>query len=311
MTQKTQIVYKLDNINADDGVDIFEIAPILMSFGELIKSASDTLGFEQKIDVKVRPFREGSWITDFVIHQETLTNLFNLAKDPNAQAVGLILSLLGLSARDGVKGVVGIVRFTKGKVNNFKKNNGETVSYINEKGEELKVSIPEHKLLQSPLVQMNFYNGVIAPLEKFPTAGSITVSVQDGSKPTTLNEADKEYFEEYAHTELLEEVEETVSSLNNIFIKPKRGSYSGEEKAYSFFFGDSILYPTTIEDAEFLEMLKSGTIRLFHEDVLKVNLEIRQKKDLTNKLVNHYSITKLVEYIEYQKPRQLKIEDLE
>lgn len=306
MSQKTEIIYKLDNIDADDGVDIFEIAPILMSFGELIKSSSDTLGFEQKIDVKVKPFKEGSWITEFIIHQETIRNLFNLAKDPNAQAVGLILAMLGLSAKDGIKGVVGVVRFTKGKVNNFKKKDEETVTYINDAGEELEVTMPEHRLVQSPLVQINFYNGVIAPLEKFPTAGSVTINVDN--KPVTLDENDKKDFEEYARTELLEEVEENITSLDNIFIKPKRGSYSGEEKAYSFYFGESILYPTTIEDEDFLDMLKSGSIRLFHEDVLKVNLEIRQKKDVTNKLVNHYSIKKLLEYIEFQKPRQMRID---
>jgi len=311
MSQKTEIIYKLDNIDADDGVDIFEIAPILMSFGELIKSSSDTLGFEQKIDVKVKPFRQGSWITEFIIHQETIRNLFNLAKDPNAQAVGLILALLGLSVKDGINGVVGVVRFTKGKVNNFKKKDDETVTYINEAGEELEVTMPEHRLVQSPLVQINFYNGVVAPLEKFPTAGSVTINVEADNSVVTLDENDKKDFEEYARTELLEEVEENVTSLNNIFIKPKRGSYSGEEKAYSFFFGESILYPTTIEDEDFLEMLKSGTIRLFHEDVLKVNLEIIQKKDVTNKLINHYSIKKLLEYIEFQKPRQMRIDGKE
>lgn len=304
---KTQIIYRLDNINADDGVDIFEIAPILMSFGELIKGANEVLGYDQKINVKVKPFKEGSWITEFIIQQEAITTLFNYAQTSQGQAVGLIMGLLGLNAVELTKGVVGIVRFTKGKVNNFKRNNETSITYYNDNGESIEVSLPEHALVQSPIIQINMYNSVVAPLDKFPTAGSVSVGLADMDEKTTITDEDKESFTVYANTELLEEVEENVTKMSGIYVKPKRGSYSGEHKAYSFYFGESVLYPTTIEDADFLAKLQSGDIRPFHEDVLKVDIEIRQKKDISNRLLNHYSITKLIEYIEYQKPMQIRL----
>ncbi len=306
---KTQIVYKLDGINADDGVDIFEIAPVLMQFGELIKSANDVLGSDSKIDVKVRPFREGSWITDFVIHQSTVETLLTHLRSSNGHELIILLSLLGLNIQTGVTGVAAIVRKTRGFVNNYRKNDDETVTYVQPDGTEFTVTLPEHKLVQSPLVQVNYYNSVIMPLEKFPTATSVDVQVGDNDEVQRFTSQDKESFDTYAQQELLEDVEDNVSTMNGVYLKPKRGSYSGEEKAYSFVMGESnILWPVTMEDQVFLEKLRSGDIRPYSEDVLRVNLEIRQKKDSANRLNAHYAITEVLEYIQYNKPQQIRLD---
>lgn len=307
MATKTQIVYRLDNVNAEEGVDLFEIAPILTSFGDLIKESSNVLGLDQKIEVKVRPFKEGSWITELIVHEEALRNIFNYLKTPDGSAVASVLSLLGFTVIGSVRGVIGVVRFTKGKVSNFKKKSDDVVEYFNDDGESIEVSAAEHRLVQSPTVQINIYNGVISPLEKFPETGSVSIKV-DNENAVTLSEADKLSFDEYARQELLEEAEDSLATMSGALIKPKRGSYSGEQKAYSFYLGDTVLYPTTIDDEEFLEQLKSGEVRPFHEDVLKVNLEIRQKRDATNKIITHYTITKVLDYIEYQKPKQLRLD---
>ncbi len=310
MPTKTEVIYKLNGINAEEGVDIFQIAPILMSFGELIRSANDTLGFEEKIDVKVKPFREGSWITEFVFHSQVATTLFNHLDTPNGQNLVTILSLLGLNAKEGISGVLNIIRFTKGKVSNFRKNTDEkTVVYENENGEKITVTLPEHRLIQSPIVQINYYNSVVTPLENFPSAESVAIKINSGnSTEEVFTEEDKQYFEEYARTELLEDVEESISTMTGVFIKPKRGSYSGEEKAYSFVMGDAPIYPVTLEDQEFVRKLQAGEVRLYFEDVLRVNLEIRQKKDRNNKINTRYSIVHVEEYSPYEKPQQLTLD---
>lgn len=307
---KVQLIYKLNDINAEEGVDIFEIAPVLMSFGELIRSANEVLGFDQKLDVKVKPFREGSWITEFVLQNKPIASLLSQLHSQSGQDILLLLGFLGLDVKEGIKGVANIIRFTKGFVSNFRKNDdNKTVTYTNQKGEELVVTLPEHKLTQSPLIQINYYNSVVTPLDKFPTATSLGIKVnQDGHSEQLFSEIDKKSFEQYANTELLEDVEDNVSLSKGVFVKPKRGSYSGEEKAYSFIMGESILWPVTIEDEEFLEKLKLGEIRPYSEDVLKVDLEIRQKKDSGNKLLVTYSVKKVLEYIQYEKPKQMKLE---
>jgi hypothetical protein len=312
-SHKTQVIYKLEGINAEDGVDIFDIAPILMHFGELVKVSSAALGLEQKVDVKIKPFREGSWITDFILqHKDSVTGLFHYLKGSDGQDFLILMQLLGLSAKDGITGLAGIIRFTHGKVSNFIKNNdGETVTYVSPTGEKMKVSMPEHRLVQSPLVQNNYYHCVVVPFDKFPTASAVKFETPENSSEQTFTEKDKPFFEEYARTELLEDVEENVSMLNGVYLKPKRGSYAGEEKAYSFVMGENnVLWPVTIDDEAFIRRLSAGDLRLYSEDVLKVELEIRQKKDATNRVLTTYSIKKVLEYTRYEKPKQLGIQDL-
>jgi hypothetical protein len=310
MSLKSELIYKLDGIDADDGVNIFEIAPILMSFGDLIRSANDVLGLEYKIDVKVKPFKEGSWITEFVLQSNIVNDLLNYIHTQEGNNVLTLLALLGLDAKTGIHGVANIIRFTKGNVSAFiHKGDGEKVEYINEKGEKITVSLAEHKLIQSPVIQINYYNSIVSPLDKFPSASSVSTKInKEGSTEQVFSEKDKECFETYAKTELLEDVEENVSTLNKVLLKPKRGSYSGEEKAYSFIMGDnSTLWPVSIEDEDFLNKLQNGEIRPYTEDILKVNLEIRQKTDSKNKIMTHYSIKKVLDYIKYEKPKQLNL----
>lgn len=311
MGKGVDLIYKLDDINADDGINVFEIVPVLMHFGELIKSANNILGYERKIDIRIKPFREGSWITEFVLQNSSSANLLNYLKANDGKDLMLLLSFLGLNVATGIQGVASIIRFTKGCVSKFNKN-GETVTYINEEGEELPVSLAEHKLVQSPLIQNYYYNSIIMPLDKFPNATAVTVKVnKEGHQEQKFTSADRPAFEQYAKAELLEGIEENISLMSGVFVKPKRGSYSGTEQAYSFIVNDNnVLWPVTIEDDVFLNKLQAGDIRLYSEDILKVDLEIRQKKDSANKLMGQYAITKVIEYIKFEKPKQINIEDI-
>ena len=281
-----------------------------MHFGELIRSANAILGYDQKIDIKIKPFRDGSWITDFIIqHSSQILDFFNSADGRNLMN---LLAFLGLNVKEGVVGLIKIIRFTKGNVSNFRRiKEGNSVTYISPSGEELEVSLAEHKLTQSPLIQNNYYNCTIAPFEKFPSTTGVSFKVAaDGSEEQKITREDRDFFEQYASIELLEDVVDNITMLSGVFLKPKRGSYSGEEKAYSFIMGDSVLWPVTIDDQAFLQRLISGEIGLYSEDVLKANLEIRQKKDLANKILASYSIMKVTEYIQYEKPKQLGLEDI-
>lgn len=309
-TSKMQIIYKLNGIDADDGVDVFEIAPVLMHFGELIRSANKILGYEQKIDVKVKPFREGSWITDFVIQQTQNTHLLNYLKGCDGQDLLLLMTFLGLNVKEGVSGLIKIVKFTKGIVSNFRKSDsGEKIIYVSPTGEQLEVSMAEHKLVQSPIIQNNYYNCTVTPFNKFPSTTGVSFKTSDGdSVEQVVTKEDIADIEAYAKEELLSEIDDNINVLSGVYLKPKRGSYSGEEKAYSFIMGDSnVLWPVTIDDENFLQKLHNGEIRLYSEDVLKVDLEVRQKKDQDNKISASYSIKSVIEYIEFEKPRQLTL----
>lgn len=170
----------------------------------------------------------------------------------------------------------------------------------------------EHTLVQSPLIQNNYYNAVIVPLDKFPNASGVTVRVNKKEyAEQRFTTEDKPAFDKYVKSELNEEVEENVSTMSGVYLKPKRGSYSGDDKAYSFIIGDNnVLWPVAIEDEAFISELQSDEIRLYFEDILKVNLEIRQKKDSHNKIKSRYVITEVLEYFKYEKPKQINLNDI-
>ena len=175
-TNKIQLIYKLEGIDADDGVDIFEVAPILMAFGNLVKSANDVLEYDQKLDVRVKPFKEGSWITEFVFQSTVIHNLLTYLKGTEGTDLLALMAFLGLNVKDGISGVPEIIRKTKGFVSRFRKNENDTVTYETPDGGTFTVTLPEHRLVQSPLIQVNYYDSVIAPLDKFPNAKSVKIS---------------------------------------------------------------------------------------------------------------------------------------
>jgi hypothetical protein len=309
---KQQVIYELADVDPDDGVDIFEIAPVLIQFGTLVRNANTVLDLQLHIDIKVKPFREGSWITEFVLHGGLAHDLLALLKSDEAQGLGLLLALLGLDVRSGYSGVAKIVRFTRGRVGQFKRNDNQTITYINDEGQELTVTMPEHRLVQSPMIQLNYYNAFILPLDRFPTATAVCVSVDGSKEAQRFTDDDKESFDEYLRSALPEdEGEDNVTQMHGVYLKPKRGSCSGQEQEYSFYMGNVILYPVAIEDDRFLEQLRSGDIRPYAADVLKVDVEIRQKRKAKNRVTTQYAITRLIEYSKYERPTQYSFGDLE
>lgn len=309
---KEQFVYKLEGVNADDGVDIFAIAPVLMQFGELVRNASAVLDLGLDIEVRVKPFREGSWITEFVLNSTIAQDLLAFLRSPEGGDLLLLMALLGINVKEGIAGVAKVVRFTKGMVRKFKQNPDNTITYFNESGQKLTVSLEEHKLVQSPLIQNNYYNCLIAPLDTFPAASAVSISRNNQEEVQKFTSEDKPLFEEYRNAELDEDEveEEIVSTMHGVYLKPKRGSYSGREKDYSFFMGDNVLYPVTIEDRDFIDRLQAGDVRPFGDDLVKADLEVRQKKGVRNKVTTSYAITKVVDYTKYEKPQQYTIDDL-
>lgn len=311
MSSKVELIYKLENIDAEEGLDVFEIAPVLMHFGELIRSANIVLGYEQKIDVRIKPSARGSWITEFVIIKSHFNSLLNYLKSDQGQSIMLILALLGVNVKEGIAGVIGIIRFTKGKVANYRANKDSTFTYYNDKGEKLVVSMEEHRLTQSPLIQNNYYNCTIAPMDKFPAVTAISVASTTDMQSQTITPEDKPAFDAYINTGLDKEVEESTSVLSKALIRPRRGDYSGKEKyPYSFMMGDAKLYPVTIEDETFLKQVRQGIIRLHGMDILQVDLEVRQKI-LRNKVTVQYAITRVLRYQKNQEDYdQIDIDDI-
>ena len=57
MTKKIDLIYKLDG--TIDGIDLFELSPILLSVGQLIKRSNDIVNpLGKDIGINVKPFEK-------------------------------------------------------------------------------------------------------------------------------------------------------------------------------------------------------------------------------------------------------------
>jgi hypothetical protein len=306
---REQLIYRLDGIDAETGVDVSEIAGVLVQFAQLVRAASDVLDMGLSVDVRVKPFREGSWITEFVLHGGPVRDLLQYFKTSEGQDLKLLLELLGIAgmAAGGVVGVAKVIRFTSGKISHFTRNADSTFTYTNEGGEDLKVTLPEHTLVQSPLIQNTYYNTFIAPLEAFKGATGVEVGAP-GKTPERFTLDDKPAFDEYAKAELEDTSRENVTTTRGIWLNPHRGSYAGEGTRYSFNMDGRALWPVTIVDEAFLEQLKSGDVRLHCEDSLRVDLEISQRLNSRNNVTSsRYTIVKVLHYVAHEPPEQLSL----
>lgn len=310
----TELIYKLDGIDPEMGVDVYEIAPVLMQFGNLVRAAADELDMGVDIDVRVKPFAEGSWIAQFVLHMGPIQSLLAYLGTPEGQSVEHLLALLfGIGVPAGVVaiGVTKVIRHVKGNVSRFTPGASGTFTYYDESDRGITVLGDVHTLIQSPTIQTTLYGSGMAPLDKFPGIDAVVIEARDGSQER-ITEHDREAFTQYAKSELAEEVEETITPVNGIYLHPHRGSYEGEGTRYTFINDGNSLWPVTITDEHLLADLKSAAIKFHGLDLIRVDMEWHQKKNAkTNAVSTRYVITRMVEYIPYRQPTQSSLLDEE
>ena len=64
--ERLELVYKLDGDLRE--VDVFQLAPALLSMGQIIQEAHRQLGIEHEVGINVRPFGRGSFEVDIALY---------------------------------------------------------------------------------------------------------------------------------------------------------------------------------------------------------------------------------------------------
>lgn len=67
-TKNQTLVYRFVDVDPEEGLDAKDLSKFLSQFDGLIKEVAKESGSLEKTTIKVRPFKEGSFITEFVIH---------------------------------------------------------------------------------------------------------------------------------------------------------------------------------------------------------------------------------------------------
>lgn len=310
------IVYHINSDDGIDGVEVREMASVMYSFAELVQATLDANDIKGDLEVKVRPFKEGSFIAEFAL---TLSGQFmTLFSGDEANALANALGILGFIGVTPVavkKTLPSIIRKVKGRINKYTDNGDGTYTYDG-------ITVPQnvHNVVQSPEVAKSFVSTTLSPIVNIGN-GNVTVTIQDASsykngepaidKFTVADVIDFETYQQTVTEEIIEDHEELVSPAHNVVLNPMSGPYDGAEKGYTFRYGEDKWHRVKMHDLEFRHKLETGEIRFHNNDVLIVDLETVQTYDKSGNLrISERRIISVKEYKPYTPSEQLTMEDI-
>lgn len=314
--EKCEVIYKLEGVDPNEGVDVYELVPYLRTFDDLVRETINQTGYNGEVSVKIRPFREGSFITEFVINGHLTDLLSGNQATAIANALG-ILGFFGFSAASIPK----VIKSVRGKINKFRKNDNGTFTY-GSGAESITVDETTHRAIQSPKIANMYGRVAVGPINEFD--GNVQrvdiyghdKDAADGglSNGVSFTANDAKFYSVYANEADLaaeSDVDEIINVNHGIWLRPLSGSYGGAEKGYMFSFGegDSLVKYKNVamDDESFREKLETGEIRLNASDLVCVNLEITQQVSRGKTIKATYRITHVLDYKSFGGQERLKI----
>lgn len=314
--EKCEVVYRLEGVDPDEGVNVYDLVPYLEEFDDLVRETIKQAGYSGDVSVKIRPFKEGSFITEFVINGRFIDLLSGNQATAIANALG-ILGFFGVTS----KSIPRVVQSVRGKINDFRKNDDGTFTY-GSGTESVTVDEITHQVIQSPKIADLYGHVAVGPLRKFDGAvqrvdiyGRDKDADDDGlSNGASFTADDSKNYSIYASdAELAAEADftENVFVNHGVWLRPLSGSYGGEEKGYTFSFGEgdsSVKYShVAIDDDAFRKRLETGDIRLNASDLMCVDLEITQRVRRDGKTKTSYRIIHVTDYRSFGRQAKLDI----
>ncbi|HRH23350.1 MAG TPA: hypothetical protein PK295_01840 [Candidatus Magasanikbacteria bacterium] len=317
MSRPVNFIYKLDGTDIDSGVNVFELAPILLSLGELIKESNKILNPQGRdIAVNVKPFEKGSFIVDILLFApNNFQHLIDLVNNDHVKEIKEILEWIGIIGGGTVatgKGLFWLIRKLNGKPKTVEQVKPNEVRYTSTSGNTYTVDVKVHLLFSNPNIQNFVYNAYGKPLESEKIDSVESYVKEEKEETKVVFEKDVlESIKNYSEAQLPSlAVEEEISASMEVFVSPKRGSFDADPRQWSFRLGaGEQIIKATIKDEDFLAKYKSNQIRLHFTDVLKVKLVQKlKKKDGTIDLESGINeIEKVLEYHPAQVIEQMQL----
>lgn len=297
MPQKINLIFRLTGEAVDQGIDVFELSPLLMSIGTLIQDGQSLVHPEgKKLGVNIKPFEQGSFIIELSIFaQNNLQQVLDLTNNSSVQEVKELIEWLGIIGSSGW-GVLKIYKWLQGKPKKFEEVNENEVKIVNKEGNSITVNKNVFSLFQNTSIQQNIYHiyGNFLGKEGISSVESYEPHSENAEK-VIINKEDVSLFNPENTVPSETEDESESRNITRVYLKPKRISVEGEPNNWSLRKGEGIVITANIKDEEFLEKIRSGEIRLSSEDLLLVDLlEIQTVKD--NDVSVKYEVNRVIEY---------------
>ena len=311
-TTNQTLIYRFVDVDPEEGLDAKDLSKFLNQFDGLIKEVAKESGTLENTTIKVRPFKEGSFITEFVIH--CVPGLIDAL---NSDAISAINNGVGLV--EVLLAIAHIIKKVKGRISKYKTTENGAFEY-GEGPDAIVVPVEIHALVQSPEIAERFSAVVTGPMKSFKRPSrEIEIKISDSAAKEdviSFSSSEASYFDSYKDEALKATLEETVEhTSHNIWVRPLFGSYGGEISGYTFESGyedeQRTYKKVQIEDHEFLERVRDGEYRLNSGDLMLVDMTIEEIINLRTQKVRPKAcrIIKVKDYRPMKRCEQLTFAD--
>lgn len=313
--ERYEVIYRVSSDNAFEGIEVRELANVMYAFAETVQAALDETGNDgKKLEVHVKPFRQGSFIAEFVLtYGSPIANLFSGDEADTLSNVLTFLGFFGVSAATLPK----IVRKVRGRIDQHQDNGDGTFTY-GSGDDSVTVDGFAHRMIQSKNVAKTYKTVAVGPIVNI--GGDVNITIQgasdfaagDKSSGSHFTPADKSDIDAYAHIAIEgipEEIEDIISTAHNVALVPCSGPYDGGENGYTFKCGDITYRKVQIHDLDFRLKLERGDVRLMTKDLLIANMNTVQSIGRSGKMSTLHTITEVVDYKPYVAEQQMTITD--
>ncbi len=311
-SKKVTVIFRGPDLE-DGSMDVRELAPALLAFGDLITEANRTLN-EDRADVRVKiqsDFRKGSFEVHLQVAQEFLQTTQGLYDGFSITKANEILKLLGLPGLVGsVYAVFRWINSRKAKPNKIiEKSQGDDsiVLEVTEKRSNkevtrrLKLPAKTAKLFREPAIRRQF-GQFLRPLRQ---KGVKQIEVQSGNKkPQVFNVQDAEAVEDMANLEFGPDAPPYVESNFERLLRPGKINFKLEVGTKWTLYDESTSLSVSVFDKSFIRKVNDGTYRFGKNDLLRAKIRSRQWVQPAR---TENDLIEIVEVITPKKVRQLTL----
>ncbi len=298
-SESIDLIYKV--LGKPSDVDVFELARVLDSFGNVAREAYHVVSKDEgELVVKVKPFERGSFIMDVglyvknnpgVLFLMAHADLMKYAKD-TLEAIGFIKD-----AKDKTASLIELLRRLKnGKPEKVEKKGPDQYEYHSGDNSVIPVNSTVHTLYNNPVIQ-NMTVNIYAPAERESVDGILTYLKGAGVETSVkVQKDDVKAIRAYSNPDLQLKPPEVLEDTTIKMLSPKSGSYGQTTGTWSFTItGTKRIVKAKIIDENFLRQYSNGIIRFYQGDRLKVKLH--EKQIIADKAKMEYEIVEVLEYV--------------